>query len=143
MRRLALGLVLAAACASPGGKATLEVDGAWARTFATDRDAAFHMAMRVLMDRGYTIIRANPMGGSFTAKSAVSRTVALYPQDLSYTLAHVVVEPSPADGMRIRLSLTRTREPSGGGRRPNNDHPVRDRARYEQIFDEIERALGA
>lgn len=138
MRRLA-PLLLLAACATSAGKATLEVDGAWVRTFPTDREAAFHAAMTALAQEGYTVVTANPLGGSFVANSEISKS-SLW---VKYTFAHVVVEPSPQAGMRIRLSLTRTSEPAGAGRRPNNDRAVTDRARYEAIFDRIEKVLGA
>lgn len=138
MRRLA-SLLLLAACATSAGKATLEVDGAWVRTFPTDRDAAFHAAMAALAEEGFTVVSANPLSGSFVANSEVSKS-SLW---VRYTFARVVVEPSPQAGMRIRLSLTRTREPAGGGRRPNNDRAVTNRARYEAIFDRIEKILQA
>jgi hypothetical protein len=138
MRRL-VPFVLLAACATGAGKATLEVDGAWVRTFPTDRDAAYHAAMAALAEDGYTVVSANPLGGSFVANSEVSKS-SLW---VSYTFAHVVVEPAPQSGMRIRLSLTRTREPAGAGRRPNNDRAVTDRERYEAIFDRIQRILDA
>ncbi len=139
MRRLA-PLLLLAACAS-GGKATLEHDGAWVRTFPADRDAAYHAAMAALAEEGYTVVSANPLGGSFVANSEVSKS-SLW---VSYTFARVIVEPAPSPqaGMRIRLSLTRTREPAGAGRRPNNDRAVTDRERYEAIFDRIEKILEA
>jgi hypothetical protein len=137
MRRLAPLLVLAA-CAS-GGRATLEVDGAWVRTFPTDRDAAYHAAMTALAEEGYTVVSANPLGGSFVANSEVSKSGPW----VSYTFAYVVVEPSPQVGTRIRLSLTRTREPAGAGRRPNNDRAVTDRERYEAVFDRIGEILEA
>ena len=137
MRRLA-PLLLLAACAT-GGKATLEVDGAWVRTFPADREAAFHAAMTALAQEGYTVVTANPLGGSFVANSEVRKS-SLW---VGYTFAHVVVEPSPQAGMRIRLSLTRTREPAGAGRRPNNDRAVTDRERYEAIFDRIEEIIEA
>jgi hypothetical protein len=138
MRRLA-PLLLLAACASSSGKATLEVDGAWVRTFPTDREGAFHTAMAALAEEGYTVVTANPLGGSFVANSEIEKS-SLW---VRYTFAHVVVEPSPQAGMRIRLSLTRTSEPAGAGRRPNNDRAVTDRARYEAIFDAIEKILEA
>ena len=134
MRRLA-PLLLLAACASTG-KATLEVDGAWVRTFQTDRDGAYHAAMA---EQGFTVVSANPLGGSFVANSGVEKS-SLW---VRYTFAHVVVEPSPQAGMRIRLSLTSTSEPAGAGRRPNNDRAVTDRTRYQAIFDAIEKILGA
>ena len=137
MRRLA-PLLLLAACAT-GGKATLEVDGAWVRTFPADREAAFHAAMTALAQEGYTVVTANPLGGSFVANSEVRKS-SLW---VGYTFAHVVVEPSPQAGTRIRLSLTRTREPAGAGRRPNNDRAVTDRERYEAIFDRIEEIIEA
>lgn len=137
MRRL-VPLLLLAACAS-GGKATLEVDGAWVRTFPTDRDRAYHAAMEALGQKGYTVVSANPLGGSFVANSSVRKSGPW----VRYTFAHVVVEPSPRTGTRIRLSLTRTSEPAGAGRRPNNDRAVTDRARYEEIFDTIEKILRA
>jgi len=137
MHRLA-PLLLLAACATTG-KATLEVDGAWVRTFPTDRDRAYHAAMTALGEKGFTVVSANPLGGSFVANSGVEKS-SLW---VRYTFAHVVVEPSPQAGMRIRLSLTRTSEPAGAGRRPNNDRAVTDRARYEAIFDAIEKILQA
>jgi hypothetical protein len=137
MRRLA-PLLLMAACASTG-KATLEVDGAWVRTFQTDRDGAYHAAMTALAEQGFTVVSANPLGGSFVANSGVEKS-SLW---VRYTFAHVVVEPSPQAGMRIRLSLTSTSEPAGAGRRPNNDRAVTDRTRYETIFDAIEKILEA
>lgn len=137
MRRLAPLLVLAA-CASTG-KATLEVDGALVRTFQTDRDGAYHAAMTALAQQGFTVVSANPLGGSFVANSGVEKS-SLW---VRYTFARVVVEPSPQAGMRIRLSLTSTSEPAGAGRRPNNDRAVTDRTRYEAIFDAIEKILEA
>jgi hypothetical protein len=137
MRRLA-PLLLLAACASTG-KATLEVDGAWVRTFQTDRDGAYHAAMTALAEQGFTVVSANPLGGSFVANSGVEKS-SLW---VRYTIARVVVEPSPQAGMRIRLSLTSTSEPAGAGRRPNNDRAVTDRTRYEAIFDAIGKILGA
>jgi hypothetical protein len=137
MRRLA-PLLLLAACASTG-KATLEVDGAWVRTFQTDRDGAYHAAMTALAEQGFTVVSANPLGGSFVANSGVEKS-SLW---VRYTIARVVVEPSPQAGMRIRLSLTSTSEPAGAGRRPNNDRAVTDRTRYEAVFDAIGKILGA
>jgi len=137
MRRLA-PLLLFLACASTG-KATLEVDGAWVRTFPTDRDGAYHAAMTALAQTGFTVVSANPLGGSFVANSGVEKS-SLW---VRYTFARVVVEPSPQAGMRIRLSLTSTSEPAGAGRSPNNDRAVTDRARYEAIFDAIEGILEA
>lgn len=128
-------LLLPLACASNDGRSdmTVETDGAWVRAFATDRETAYHAALAVLRDRGWTFHATNPLGGSFTAKSPV-RSIA---GAVSYRLAHVVVESRSRTDVRIRIGMVRTYEPSGGGRRPNNDRPVRDRDDYAALFDEI------
>ena len=60
-------------------------------------------AIAALAEDGYTVVSANPLGGSFVANSEVSKSGFW----VRYTFAHVVVEPSPQAGMRIRLALTR------------------------------------
>lgn len=129
-------LVVFAACAAAPGRATREADGSWVRGFRTDRDTAYHAALWVLLDRGYSVEKASPLGGSFTAKSEID----VGGLGLTYTLARVEVE-SHGDRCRIRLLLVDTREPAGGGRKPNNDRQVGDPARYEELFDAIEEVL--
>jgi hypothetical protein len=144
-RHLVLILALVAACkGTSSGLASREIDGSWARTFSSDRDSVYHAAMRVLMEDGYTVERANPLGGSFVAKSPVTeRDMPLVPSRYSYTLAHVVVEPAMEAGTRIRLSLWHTRESAGSGREPYNDKQVEEREIYEALLDRIAGRLGA
>ena len=133
MTRLLLPL-LVAACASGGrGSASLETSGAWVRTFETDRDTAYHAAIRVLVAEGYTIEWTNPMAGSVTAQSTVTTTLGVH----HYTRARIDVE-----GGRVRISLIRARERHGQGRQPNNDRPVSERAVYERLFDKIAAEIG-
>jgi len=117
---------------------TREVDGAWVHTFPSNLEATFHAAMAALTQGGWTVVRADPIGGSFLAKSPVKESVI----DVRYRIAHVVTEPGLAGGTRVRLGLVRTREYAGGGREPNHDLPVSDRDDYEAIFLAIGRQLG-
>jgi hypothetical protein len=87
---------------------------------------------------GWTVVRADPIGGSFSAKSPVEKSAV----NVWYRIAHVVVEPGLSGGTRVRLGLVRTREYRGGGREPNNDQTVSDRGDYETIFLAIKRQLG-
>ena len=89
MRPLALPLLLAAACASPGGSATLENDGSWVRAFAADPDAVYHAALRVLLAEGYEVERANPLAGSIVARSPIVQSGLV----VRYTIARVDVVP--------------------------------------------------
>ena len=142
MHRFLPLLFLTAACASGSGAAALEVDGGWVRTFPTDRDRAYHAALAVLGEEGYTIERANPLGGSITAQSPVqSAFVPLYGRMLRYTRARVDLDAGLDEGTRVRLVLVRTHEPAGAGRRPNNDRTVTERAPYEALLDKIGRAI--
>jgi len=141
MRRLLVPVLLAAACAStkaPEGRITRETDGAWVRTYPSDRDTVYHTAVRVLAGRGYTLTRANPMAGSFTAKSKPEPGFggALY-----YRMARVDIESAPGGGVRVRLLVTKTHEPQGAGRRPNNDRAETDEALYNDLLTRIARAL--
>lgn len=135
-----LPLLLAAACAANGKVSmTREVDGAWVHTFPSDFETTYHAAVAALVEDGWTVVRADPIGGSFSAKSPVKDAVI----DVRYRLAHVVLEPGHAGGTRVRLGLVRTREYAGGGREPNNDLAVSDRGDYEAIFLAIRRQLEA
>lgn len=135
-----LPLLLVAACASSGKlEMTREVDGAWVHTFPQDFETTYHAALAALEDQGWTVVRADPIGGSFSAKSPVERGAINY----WYRVAHVVVEPGLSGGTRVRLGLLRTREYAGGGREPNNDLTISDRDDYEAIFTAIARQLGA
>ena len=135
-----LPLVLVAACATSGKlEMTREVDGAWVHTFPGDLEATYHAAAAALTADGWTVVRADPIGGSFSAKSPVKEGVV----DVWYRLAHVVVEPGVSGGSRVRLGLLKTREYAGGGREPNNDTTISDREDYEAIFLAIRKQLGA
>lgn len=127
-----LPLLLVAACASHGKiELTREVDGAWVHTFPdATTEQAYHAAMATLVGKGWTVVRADPIGRSFSAKSPVTSGA----MSVWYRLAHVVVEPGLSGGARVRLGLLRTREYAGGGREPTNDLPVSDRGDYEEIF---------
>ena len=118
---------------------TREVDGAWVHTFPSDFEATYHAAMAALVDDGWTVVRADPIGGSFSAKSPV-REGAI---DVRYRIAHLVLEPGHAGGTRVRLGIVRTREYAGGGREPNNDLTVSDREDYEIIFLAIRKQVDA
>ncbi len=118
---------------------TREVDGAWVHTFPSDFETTYHAAARALSDEGWTVVRADPIGGSFSAKSPIDRGAV----NVWYRIAHVVIEPGLSGGTRVRLGLLRTREYAGGGREPNNDLTVSDRDDYEAIFLAIRRQLGA
>jgi hypothetical protein len=132
-------LLLAAACASNGRvEMTREVDGAWVHTFPVDFEATYHAASAALVAEGWTLVRADPIGGSLSAKSPVKSGAI----DVWYRLAHVVIEPGLSGGSRVRLGLLRTREYAGGGREPTNDIAISDRKDYEEIFLAIERHLG-
>jgi hypothetical protein len=137
-----LPLLLLAACATSGKlELTREVDGAWVHTFEdATAEQAYHAAVATLSAKGWTVVRADPLGASVTAKSPVEEGVI----DVRYRLAHVVVEPGLEGGARVRLGLIRTREYKGGGREPNNDRQVSDREDYEEIFlavqEEMKRA---
>lgn len=134
-----LPLLLAAACAANGKvELTREVDGAWVHTFQSDFETTYHAASEALIGEGWTVVRADPIGGSFSAKSPVESGAI----NVWYRIAHVVVEPGPAGGTRVRLGLVRTREYAGGGREPNNDLTVSDRDDYETIFLAIRKQLG-
>jgi hypothetical protein len=135
-------VLLAAACAStqsPEGRITRESDGAWVRTYRSDRDTVYHTAVGVLRDEGYNLTRANPMAGSFSAKSEVTQGLG----GLHYRMARVDIESAPGGGVRLRLLITRTHEPEGAGRRPNNDRPETDEALYDDLLTRIARALEA
>ena len=107
------------------------MDGAWVHTFPeATAEQAYHAAVASLSAKGWTVVRADPLGASVTAKSPVEEGVI----DVWYRLAHVVVEPGLEGGARVRLGLVRTREYKGGGREPNNDRQVSDREDYEEIF---------
>lgn len=136
MRVLAL-VPLVLGCASSGGSATLENDGSWVRSFAADREALYHAALGVLLEEGWEVERANPLGGSISARSPIRESGLV----VRYTIVRVDVE-SLDERTRVRIGLTTTHEPRGAGRRPNNDRPVRDREDYEALFDKIARALG-
>ncbi len=125
-------LLLAVACAASGRiDLTREVDGAWVHTFPeATAEQAYHAAVATLAAKGWTVVRADPLGASVTAKSPVEEGVI----DVWYRLAHVVVEPGLEGGARVRLGLVRTREYAGGGREPNNDRTVSDREDYEDLF---------
>lgn len=133
-------LLLAAACAANGRiDLTREVDGAWVHTFPeATAEQAYHAAMATLSAKGWAVVRADPLGGSVTMKSPVEKGVI----DVWYRIAHVVVEPGPGGGARVRLGLVRTREYKGGGREPNNDRTVSDRDDYEEIFLAIREELA-
>ena len=133
---------LLAACASaPPADATLENDGAWVKTYAVDRDGAFHAAMRALTDAGYTIDVANPLAGTFHATSEPQPFLGTQVQ---YRRAYVVVEAAATgDGVRLRILLVDTRQPKGGTRRPNNDRNVSDGAPYTALFEAVEKELAA
>jgi hypothetical protein len=143
--RLALLALVCAGCASAArhpGKMSRENDGAWVCTFDADRDAAYHAAVGVLADKGYTMIRANPMAGSFTAKSKVkTRVVPMFGNLLRYQLARVDLESAPEGGTRVRLLIVKTREPEGAGRRPNNDRAIDNEALYDDVFTRLARKL--
>ena len=129
-----------AACAANGKvELTREVDGAWVHTFPSDFDTTYHAAMAALVDDGWTVVRADPIGGSFSAKSPVLEGAI----DVRYRIAHLVLEPGHAGGTRVRLGIVRTREYAGGGREPNNDLTVSDREDYETIFLAIRKHVGA
>jgi hypothetical protein len=133
-----LPLLLVAACAGNGRvEMTREVDGAWVHTFDADLEATYHAAMAALASDGWTVVRADAIGGSFSAKSRVASGGG----SVWYRLAHVVVEPGHSGGSRVRLGLLRTREHAGGGREPTNDQTISDRADYEAIFLQIGREL--
>ncbi|MFI5403879.1 MAG: hypothetical protein ACHQ1G_13155 [Planctomycetota bacterium] len=134
-----LPLLLAAACAANGKvQMTREVDGAWVHTFPSDFEPTYHAALAALSQEGWTVVRADPIGGSFSAKSPIDKGA----MNVWYRIAHVVVEPGVSGGTRVRLGLVRTREYAGGGREPNNDLAVSDREDYEAIFLAIRRNLG-
>jgi hypothetical protein len=134
-----LPLLLAAACAAHGSiEMTREVDGAWVHAFAGDFEATYHAAARALDRQGWTVVRADPIGGSLSAKSPVESGAL----NVWYRLAHVVVEPHAPGVTRVRLGLLKTHEYAGGGREPNNDRTVSDRGDYEEIFLAIRRELG-
>jgi hypothetical protein len=134
-----LPLLVVAACAAHGKlDLTREVDGAWVHTFPeATPEQAYHAAMAALEDTGWTVVRADPIGGSFTAKSPVDEGVV----NVWYRLALVIIEPGLSGGARVRLGLTKTREYTAGGREPNNDRTVSDRGDYEEIFIAIGDAL--
>jgi len=134
-----LPLLLLAACAANGKlNLTREVDGAWVYTFPeATTDAAYHAAMATLVGKGWTVVRADPVGRSFSAKSPVAGGVI----DVWYRLALVIVESGLSGGARVRLGLLRTRESASGGRQPNNDRTISDRSDYEEIFLAIEEEL--
>jgi hypothetical protein len=133
-------LLLVAACAANGRiELTREVDGAWVHTFeGATTEQAYHAAMATLSAKGWAVVRADPLGGSVTMKSPVDEGMI----DVWYRLAHVVVEPGPSGGARVRLGLVCTREYAGGGREPNNDRTVSDREDYEEIFLAIRQEIA-
>lgn len=118
---------------------TREVDGAWVHTFPDATfEGAYHAAMAALVGNGWIVVRADPIGGSFTAKSHMEEGVI----DVRYRLALVIIEPGLSGGTRVRLGLVRTREYAGGGREPNNDRTISDRSDYEEVFLAIRKELG-
>ncbi len=134
-----LPLLLAAACASNGKvEMTREVDGAWVHTFPSDFETTYHAAAAAVAQEGWTVVRADPIGGSFSAKSPIESGAI----NVWYRVAHVVVEPGLSGGTRVRLGLLRAREHAGGGREPMNDIAISDRKDYEAIFLAIRRQLG-
>ena len=134
-----LPLLFVAACASNGRvEMTREVDGAWVHTFPGDLEATYHAASAALVAEGWTVVRADPIGGSLSAKSPVESGAI----NVWYRVAHVVIEPGLSGGTRVRLGLLRTREYAGGGREPMNDIAISDREDYEEIFLAIGRQLG-
>jgi len=139
MRSAACVLILFAACQSAASteKASVEIDGSWSRVYNADRDTAYHAAVAVFDDAGYDFDSTNPLAGSFTAKSPISSGLGT----AKYMIAHVVVETTPQRTTKVRLGLVRAREPLGGGRRPNNDQPVRDRGDYEAWLEKIAEEL--
>lgn len=118
---------------------TREVDGAWVHSFhdATP-EQAYHAAIATFSGMGWSVVRADPIGGSFSAKSPVKAGAV----DVLYRIALVIIEPGLAGGARVRLGLVRTREYAGGGREPTNDLTVTDRTDYEEIFLAIRERLG-
>jgi hypothetical protein len=140
VRHLTTLLLLAAACAANGRiELTREVDGAWVHTYEAEFEETYHAAVAALTDAGWTVVRADPIGGAFSAKSPVGRGAI----DVWYRLAHVVLEPGLHGGTRVRLGLLRTREYAAGGREPMNDAVVSDREDYEAIFLAIRQRLEA
>ena len=126
-----LPLLLAAACATNGKvELTREVDGAWVHTFPGGLEGTYHAAVAALAAEGWTVVRADPIGGSLSAKSPVKSGAV----EVWYRLAHVVIEPGLSGGSRVRLGLVRTREYAAGGREPNNDRTISDRGDYEDLF---------
>lgn len=117
---------------------TREVDGAWVHTYPGGLEETYHAASAALVAEGWTVVRADPIGGSLSAKSPVKSGAV----EVWYRLAHVVIEPGLSGGSRVRLGLLRTREYAGRGREPTNDIVISDREDYEQIFLAIERHLG-
>jgi hypothetical protein len=137
--RMKAALLLAAGCAAGHRlELTREVDGAWVHTFEAGFEETYHAAVGALAGDGWIVVRADPIGGSFSAKSPVERGAI----NVWYSLAHVVLEPGLHGGTRVRLGLLRTREYAGGGREPMNDAVVSDRDDYEEIFLAIGRRLG-
>jgi hypothetical protein len=143
---LGLSTLLVAACAgsSKEGEATLEIDGAWARTFQVDQETAYRTILAVLAEEGWALEKTNPLAGSISAKGPV-RSVGVpgLGNVLHYRLARFDIENAVPGFTRIRLMLTDTREPGGRGRQPNNDRPVRDRSAYEEVFQRIEARFEA
>ncbi|HEX5138205.1 MAG TPA: hypothetical protein VFY93_14610 [Planctomycetota bacterium] len=135
-----LPLVLLAACAAKGKlELTREVDGAWVHSFPdATTEQAYHAGMAALTAKGWNVVRADPLGRSFSAKSPVDKGLV----DVWYRLAQVIVEPGVSGGARVRLGLVRTREYAAGGREPNNDRTVSDREDYEEIFLAIRQELA-
>ncbi len=135
--RSAVLFFLLAGCASHSRPASIETDGAWVRRYAASRDDVYHAAMAAFTARGWSIEHANPLSGSFQAKSAVMTTsVPFFGKLLRYTLARIDIE-GEAGGTRLRLKMIRTREPEGAGRRPNNDRVVEDEALHNTLLDDI------
>ena len=116
---------------------TLQGDGVWSIDVQAGHETAYHASMRALLGLGYSIVRADPIGGSFNAKSKPTSVA----WGLWYRLARVSVDPAPAGGHRIRLGIVQTREAKGRGREPNNDRAVTDGAEYEAIFLRIRKEL--
>jgi len=103
-----LPLLLLAACAANGKiDLTREVDGAWMHTFPeATTDAAYHAAMAALVAKGWTVVRADPVGGSFSAKSPVAEGVIDELRSIEgVEFAMTIREPPVPDGPARRISM--------------------------------------
>jgi len=141
LRILLLALLpIFVACGTTTQSSALDTDGARVKSFHADVNTTFAAILTVLTQENYQITRADELGQSISASSAV--TTGALGSRLDYTIARFDLESMVSGITNVRLGLTKTWEVSGHGRTPNNDRQVGKESRYEHFFERIGQALA-